>query len=49
MASIAKRPNSKWRVRYRDPSSKEHARHFERKVDAQAWLDDETVKLVTGR
>lgn len=49
MASIAKRPNGNWRARYRDPSGKEHAGHFERKVDAQAWLDDETAKLVTGR
>ncbi|MFF6946142.1 tyrosine-type recombinase/integrase [Streptomyces lavendulae] len=49
MANIAKRPNGKWRARYRDQAGKEHARHFERKVDAQRWLDEETASLVTGR
>ncbi|MFF1413376.1 tyrosine recombinase XerC [Streptomyces sp. NPDC058289] len=49
MASIAKRPNGKWRARYRDQANKEHARHFDRKVDAQRWLDEETASLVTGR
>lgn len=38
MASIQKRENGKWRARYRDPSGKERARHFERKVDAERWL-----------
>lgn len=49
MASIQKRPNGKWRARYRDRDSKEHARHFARKVDAQAWLDETTAALVTGK
>lgn len=49
MSSIAKRPNGKWRARYRDPDGREHARHFERKVDAQRWLDEITTDLVTGR
>jgi hypothetical protein len=35
MASIKKRNNGKWRARYRDASGQEHARHFDRKVDAQ--------------
>lgn len=48
MASIKKRPNGKWRARYRDDAGKEHARHFDRKVDAQRWLDDETAGLVRG-
>ena len=48
MASIQKRPNGKWRARYRDESGKEHARHFARKIDAQRWLDEETARLVTG-
>lgn len=38
MANIQKRENGRWRARYRDPAGKEHARHFDRKVDAQAWL-----------
>ena len=49
MASIRKRPNGKWRARYRDPDGREHARHFARKVDAQRWLDETTTDLVTGR
>jgi integrase len=36
--SVVKRPNGKWRARYRDASGKEHARHFDRKVDADRWL-----------
>jgi integrase len=48
MASIQKRPNGRWRARYRDEGSREHARHFERKVDAQAWLDEQTAKIVRG-
>jgi integrase-like protein len=35
-------------ARYRDDNGKEHARHFERKVDGQNWLDEQTAKLVTG-
>lgn len=35
MTSIAKRPNGRWRARYRDDAGHEHARHFDRKVDTQ--------------
>lgn len=49
MASIKRRPNGKWRARYRDPDGREHARHFDRKVDARDWLDEVTADLVTGR
>lgn len=38
MASVAKRPDGRWRARYRDPAGKEHSKHFERKIDAQRWL-----------
>lgn len=48
MSSIQKRPNGKWRARYRDPSGKEHSRHFERKVDATRWEKAITASLVTG-
>jgi hypothetical protein len=48
MASIQKRPNGSWRARYKDPSGKERARHFDRKSDAQRWLDEMTTGLVTG-
>lgn len=48
MASIKRRPNGRWRARYRDLAGKEHARHFARKVDAQRWLDEVTADLVRG-
>jgi integrase len=48
MASIAKRSDGRWRARYRDSVGKEHARHFARKVDAQAWLDGVTAAVRTG-
>jgi integrase len=48
MASITKRPNGHWRARYRDANGKEHARHFTRKVDAQAWLNSITASIQYG-
>jgi hypothetical protein len=48
MASITKRPNGKYRARYRDAADMEHARHFDRKVDAQRWLDEVTAAVVRG-
>lgn len=38
MGNIQKRDNGKWRARYRDPSGRERARHFPRKIDAERWL-----------
>jgi hypothetical protein len=35
VANIAKRADGHWRARYRDAHGKEHARHFNRKIDAQ--------------
>lgn len=49
MASIQKRPDGRWRARYRDDASKEHAQHFGRRVDAQRWLDEVTASVVTGQ
>lgn len=49
MASIRKRPNDRWRARYRDADGQEHARHFDRKIDAQRWLDEVTASIVTGQ
>ena len=48
MSSIKRRPNGRWRARYRDAAGREYARHFDRKVDAQRWLDGQTAALVTG-
>jgi hypothetical protein len=41
-------PNGQWRPRYRDPAGREHARHFDRKVDATRWLDSVTAAIETG-
>jgi integrase len=49
VASIAKRPNGRWRARYRDGAGREHARHFDRKLEAQRWLDEVTAAVVTGQ
>jgi integrase len=49
MASIKKRPDGKWRARYRDADGKEHARHFDKKVDGQRWLDEVTASILTGQ
>ena len=46
--NIAKRANGKWRARYRDEAGNERARHFDRKIDAQQWLDQVTSTVVTG-
>ena len=46
--NIAKRTNGRWRARYRDDAGKEHSRHFDRKIDAQHWLDQVTSAVVTG-
>lgn len=48
MSSIAKRPDGRWRARYRDQDNREHSKHFARKVDAQRWLDEVTTSVVTG-
>lgn len=49
MASIQKRPDGRWRARYRDELGREHAKHFPRKLDAQRWLDEITTSIVTGQ
>ncbi|MCX8495954.1 MAG: site-specific integrase [Akkermansiaceae bacterium] len=39
---------SRWRARYVDVQGREHAQGFARKVDAQAWLDQQVSDQVTG-
>ena len=36
-------------LRFRMTREEEHARHFNRKVDAQGWLDQVTASVVTGQ
>ena len=49
MASIAKRQDGRWRARYRDDAGTEHAKHFQRRQEAQRWLDEVTAAVVTGQ
>jgi hypothetical protein len=49
VASVARRPDGRWRARYREPSGKEHAKHFPRKIDARRWLDEVTTSMITGQ
>jgi hypothetical protein len=49
MASIKRRPDGRWRARYRDLDGREHASHHRRKVDAQAWLDERTGRFSPER
>ena len=39
----------RWQARYRDPADREKSKTFERKADAQRWLDEITADLVIGR
>lgn len=49
MGNIQKRPDGRWRARYRAADGKEHAKHFDRKVDGQRWLDEVTASVVLGQ
>ena len=46
--SIQRRPDGKWRARYRDANHREHARHFPRKRDAEQWLASQEVAIARG-
>jgi integrase len=49
VASIDKRPNGRYRARWRDyPGGPQHAKHFDRKVDARRFLDRIGGDLVAG-
>jgi integrase len=46
--NLQQRPNGKWRARYRDDTGKQHARHFDRKADASAWLNAQMASVQAG-
>jgi hypothetical protein len=48
MANIEKRPTGVWRARYYDETGTQHAKHFSRKIDAKAWIDEVTASVVRG-
>ncbi|MGQ0804185.1 MAG: tyrosine-type recombinase/integrase [Actinomycetota bacterium] len=50
MASIDKRPDGKWRARWREyPGGPQRTRHFDRKIDAERHLVSVQHDLATGR
>jgi integrase len=46
--SVRRRPDGKWRARYRDADGREHAKHFSTKHAAQEWERTELAKLDQG-
>jgi Phage integrase, N-terminal SAM-like domain len=46
--NVQRRPDGKWRARYRDANHREHARHFARKRDAERWLASQEVAIARG-
>src|SRR5688500_17371664 len=46
--NIQRRPDGKWRARYRDANHSAHARHFPRKRDAEHWLASQEVAIARG-
>jgi integrase len=49
VASIDKRPNGRWRARWREyPSGPQRAQHFNRKIDAEHFLVDLQHRMLTG-
>ena len=47
-ASIQKQPNGRYKARYRDDNGSEHAQRFDKKGDAQAWLDAQMSSILVG-
>lgn len=46
--NVAKRPDGRWRARFRGPDGRERARHFDRKVDAERWARTEVGRIDQG-
>lgn len=49
MGNIARRPDGKWRARYRDADGRERTKQFVRKVDARRWLNETSQAHLEGR
>ena len=46
--NVQRRPDGKWRARYRDANHREHARHFSRKRYAEQWPASQEVVIARG-
>ncbi|MEI5671854.1 MULTISPECIES: tyrosine-type recombinase/integrase [unclassified Nocardioides] len=49
MASVSRRPNGRWRARFRDADGREHARHFIDEGDAHRWLNGVATSIESGK
>lgn len=50
LTSRAGRTAARWQARFRDPvTDRQHSKNFDRKVDAEAWLNEQISATVTGR
>lgn len=47
-AGVQKTPNGRWLARYRDADHKQHAKTFDRKIDAIAWRGEQLAQIRTG-
>lgn len=45
---VTKKATVRWQARYRDPDNRQHAKMFDRKADAQHWLDSISGDLARG-
>lgn len=48
MSSILKQANGRWKARYRDASGRSRSKVFDRKIDAQQFLDDVSTDIRRG-
>src|SRR5438552_17436527 len=48
MGNVKRRPDGKYWARYRDHAGKEHAKHFDRKLDAERWVTGQEAALDRG-
>jgi len=46
--SVTKRPDGRWRARYRGADGRERAKHFARKIDAERWEVEQRSRLNRG-
>jgi hypothetical protein len=48
VSSVQKRPDGRYRVRWRDPDGKERAKHFAKKVDAERYRSTVGADIIRG-
>src|SRR5437899_10397190 len=48
MATLRRQDDGRWFVRYRDPDRQEHVRTFDRKSDAQRFIDKVAGDMMRG-